>query len=229
MNMWQALASVFDIVFDFWPVFIVSPIARRGNPFRSMFFSWLFWAAVRVMLVFNPEPVRASLLIPEPWNTVLFFVTGVVLGGIMVGQSFLKRKALQRKADQLRGREDLLNLSPVEFEEMVVEWFKILGYNAKRTGRSGDHGVDVVATKNGAKWIVQCKRWRKPVGENIVRDFYGTLQHEKAVEGAIIAVSGFSRPAREWAKGKPIRLINGEEFLKRWRSAKRRQTQQKHR
>ena len=88
----------------------------------------------------------------------------------------------------------------------------------------GDHGVDVVVkAKNGEKWVVQCKRWRTPAGESIVRDFYGMMQHEKAAQGAIIATSGFSQPAIEWAKGKPLYLYNGKDFLQLWDKVKKQQ------
>jgi restriction system protein len=81
----------------------------------------------------------------------------------------------------------------------------------------------VIKAKNGEKWVVQCKRWRTPTGESIVRDFYGTMQHNKAVQGAIIATNGFSQAAIEWAKGKPIHLYTGDDFLKYWQKIKKQQ------
>ena len=227
MTITQVLFSVFTLLFGFWPLFLVAPLGRRrhGNVLRAMFVVWGFWAVVRLGLVFNPQPLRTSLLIPEPWNTIFFGMAGGVLGGMLLLEGYFKRRRLHRKGEQMRTLEDLLALSPVEFEEMVAEWFRLRGFHAQRTGGRGDHGVDVVVTKGGKKWIVQCKRWRKPVRESIVRDFYGTVQHEKAVEGAIIAVSGFTRSAQAWAKGKPIRLISGEAFLALWQKARRRSRQ----
>ena len=126
---------------------------------------------------------------------------------------------MRRKAFGI-SQSDLLELDPGEFEDMTAELFRLLGHKAKRTGKSGDHGVDVVVkAKNGQKWIVQCKRWRKSVGESTVRDFYGTMQHEKATQGTIIATSGFSKPALEWAKGKPMHLYSGEDFINLWKRA----------
>lgn len=89
------------------------------------------------------------------------------------------------------------------------------GAKAWRTGATGDHGVDVVVqTPKGEKWVVQCKRWRGGVGEPIVRDFYGTVQHEKAHKGVLVTTGTFSNAAREWAKGKPLVLVDGAEFLR---------------
>lgn len=95
------------------------------------------------------------------------------------------------------------------------------GHHAKRTGATGDHGIDVVVTsKKGEKWVVQCKRWRGYVGEPIIRDFYGAMQHEKADRGILITTGTFSKSAQAWAKGKPIALMDGNEFLNAWKRAK---------
>ena len=219
-NSLQVLFVAFDVAFDFWPVYLAAPLGwrKKGNTVLMMLGMWVFWALVRIALALYPQPTASSLVIPEPWSTILFFIAGAVLGGALVAQVLFKRQRLLRKAERAHTREALLHLSPVEFEEMVVELFRGMGHQAKRTGRSGDHGVDVVVkTKKGAKWIVQCKRWRRPVGESVIRDFYGTLQHEKASGGVVIAVSGFSKAAQAWAKGKPIRLISGDEFIKTWK------------
>jgi restriction system protein len=133
----------------------------------------------------------------------------------------LQRRELERKTNGVGNTKDLLELSPREFEDMVVEVYRAFGHAAKRTGTTGDHGVDVVVeTKKGEKLVVQCKRWRGNVGEPVVRDFYGVMQHEKADKGIIVTTGSFTPQAREWAKGKPILLHDGQEFLQIWERAK---------
>ncbi|MCX6037346.1 MAG: restriction endonuclease [Chloroflexi bacterium] len=83
------------------------------------------------------------------------------------------------------------------------------------------HAPSIPVIRIGSK----CKRWRTPAGESIVRDFYGMMQHEKADQGAIIATSGFSKAAIEWAKGKRISLYNDNDFLKLWKKVKEQQHQ----
>ncbi len=190
-----------------------------------MVYVWGFWAVIRILLFFNPEPASKSFLIPEPLSTILFFVTGIVLIAIWIGVTYWKRARTRVKAFGLTP-ESLLELPPADFEEMVAELYRLMGHQARRTGSVGDHGVDVVVNaKNGEKWVVQCKRWRTPAGESIVRDFYGMMQHEKAAQGAIIATRGFTRPAMEWAKGKPLHLYDGKDFLSLWEKIKKQQNQ----
>ena len=190
-----------------------------------MVYVWGFWAVIRIVLFFNPEPISKSLLIPDPLNTILFFATGFILIAIWGGITYWRRSRTRSKAFSMSS-EGLLNMRPGDFEEMVAELYRAMGHQAKRTGATGDHGVDVVVkAKNGEKWVVQCKRWRTPAGESIVRDFYGTMQHEKAAQGAIIATRGFSQAAIEWAKGKPLYLYNGTDFLRLWERVKKQQLQ----
>lgn len=107
-------------------------------------------------------------------------------------------------------------------EELVADVYRAKGHRARRTGTVGDHGVDIVVNaKNGEKWVVQCKRWRGTVGERVIREFYGTMLHEKADKGAIVTTDFFTPQARDWAKGKPIFLYDGEEFLKIWRQVQK--------
>ena len=114
------------------------------------------------------------------------------------------------------GETDLLELSAEQFEDLVR------GHRATRVGGAGDHGVDVrVKTKDGANRIVQCKRWRRPVGEPAIRDSYGAVEHEKADKGVVVATRGFTGPAKRWAKGKPLVLCDSELFFKWWEQALR--------
>lgn len=222
MALTDVLFPICDIVFDFWPLILLSSVVRSRKGFlRVAVAIWAFLAVMRVFLLFNPNPLGKSLLIGEPLSTYLFVATGAALLIMLAGRTLWQHRRFHEKAGGIRIVEDLQQISASEFEEMVAELYRALGHSAKRTGATGDHGVDVVVrASNGEKWIAQCKRWRTPVGEPVVRDFYGVVQHEKAAQGAIVAAAGFTPEARQWARGKPIFLYDGKEFLKAWKDAK---------
>lgn len=208
-----------DLAFGFWWIIILSAIGggsrrkRKTNILPVLLVSWILCAFLKLVSLFNPDPLP-GFFIPEPLNTMLFIVTGIVLFGFHFTSRRREEHRFLKKMGQVSSRADLLDLGPTEFEDMVTKLYQLAGHQAKRTGTVGDNGVDVaVNARNGEKWIVQCKRWRKPVGEPILREFYGTMQHEKADKGTLIAVSGFTRQAQDWVKGKPITLYDGEKFL----------------
>jgi len=210
------------LVFPIWPVVVLSPLGwRRGNKARGMVIMWFGMFACWFLIKASSAAIL-ELLIPQRMSTLLFFLTGGVLVAWNVVVMSRGRHSLHWTADHARRPQDLLEISPAEFEDMVVGLYRLKGYSATRTGATGDHGVDVIVkTQSGQKWVVQCKRWRGWVGEPVVRDFYGTMQHEKADRGVLVTTGTFSNAAREWAKGKPLGLVDGKEFLRNWREAKR--------
>lgn len=202
-----------SVIFALWPVYLLAPLKWRRNALKGMIVIWGVLAVVRVLLFLIALPI-IGLFVPEPLNTVVFFAAGGLLIVLKIAHSAVHRRDIQKKADAARNVEDLLKLSPRAFEDMVVEFYTATGHRAKRTGATGDHGVDVVVQpNNGEKWVVQCKRWRGTVGEPVIRDFLGVMHHEKADKGMIITTGKFSAQAREWAKGKPLTLVKGDQFL----------------
>ncbi len=230
MQTWDALLNIAGFLFPFWPVFLFSALVgkRRGFHWGQALFAWGVLALTRGFLLFHPEAqgnmqALARLYLPDPWNTLLFLLTGFVLGSVWF---FLRYRPWltwywERKVYGMT-QEDLLKLSPRQFEELVAALFRAFGYKVRLKGRQGDHGVDLlVLASDGRKAVVQCKRWRKPVGEPVVRDLYGTMYHEKADRAFLFAVGGFTDQAREWAQGKPISLYDGADLLRLWRQAQR--------
>lgn len=109
--------------------------------------------------------------------------------------------------------ESLLAISPADFEKLVSELFESMGYDVKVTGKPGDQGVDIRLTRGDEVSIAQCKKYRGTVGQPAIRDFYGTMQHEKVLRGYFVTSGMFSVAASTWAAGKPIVLVDGPELL----------------
>lgn len=220
----EGFKFLLSLLFALWPVYLFAPLGESRRSRRSqavpasrmlkvILVIWAALAVVRIALIFISWPI-IGILVPEPWNTLLFFACGAVLLAVKLSIDARERRDIQTKANNAAGVGDLLSLSPTDFENMIVELYTAMGHKARRTGATGDHGVDVVVqASNGEKWVVQAKRWRGSVGEPIVRDFHGVMQHEKADKGAIITTGRFTAQARDWAQGKPITLLEGDEFL----------------
>jgi restriction endonuclease Mrr len=107
------------------------------------------------------------------------------------------------------------HLHPSDFEVQVANNLKDRGYEVQWTGRAGDGGVDIRATgPGGVRIVVQCKGYQEPVGPASVRELYGTLMHERAHEGWLVALAGFSGAAKEFAAGKPLRLLDVDTLIR---------------
>lgn len=162
-------------------------------------------------------------------QTLLFILGGIVLVGGLASIVFLviylrrrRARAWKRAMDAWnRSRQDqavvtypsVRAFTPAELEKFTAQLFKRMGYRVTHTGKSGDHGVDVrLENPSGQVELVQCKQWHKPVGEPELRDLAGSMLHENAVRGFIVAPGGFSDTARRWVQGKPIALVDEREI-----------------
>lgn len=105
----------------------------------------------------------------------------------------------------------LNGMSWQEFEMLVGEAFRRKGFAVAETGGGGaDGGVDLVLTKDGEKFLVQCKQWRAfKVGVNVVRELYGVMA-ARGASGGYVATSGqFTQDAKDFAAGRNITLMDG--------------------
>ena len=115
---------------------------------------------------------------------------------------------------------ELIDISAMnwrQFEKLLVEVLRRLGFKTEHTGRDGpDGGFDVrCMDSKGQTFLVQCKHWRKEeVGVKTVREFLGVLVHEEAASGLIVTSGLFTQEAKKFAEEKSLRLIDGENLLK---------------
>lgn len=130
-------------------------------------------------------------------------------------------KQTQEKFNRVRRLEELQNMDPVEFEQFAGYLLAQQGYQVWTTAVSGDEGVDLFLQQGTKTAVVQCKRYNGTVGQPVVRDLYGAMIHAEANEAMLVTTGVISQPAEAWAKGKPIRLVDGHELMS-WMRRQRR-------
>lgn len=132
----------------------------------------------------------------------------------MVDKRFVQEDDVLSGLDQ---RPNLMELTPGEFENLITNLFTRMGLDTKQTQPSRDGGVDCVAFDCrpifGGKVVIQAKRYKGTVGVSAVRDLYGTVHNEGASKGILVATSGYGRASFEFAKGKPLELLDGRHLL----------------
>ena len=127
-----------------------------------------------------------------------------------------------KSAIEYRSLSDLKRMHPFKFEDYVAKLYKNMGYSVKQTKRKGDGGKDIVATKNGQTYFVECKRYSDPINVHKMRDFVGAcVLGGKDVKGIYVTTSSFTNDAKSAANRIGIQMIDGNKLMSMIRSKTR--------
>jgi len=124
-------------------------------------------------------------------------------------------------AKDIDNSTNLASMDWEDFEHLIREVFAMEfntnGGEVKVTQASKDGGVDAIAFDpdpiRGGKIVIQAKRYTNTVGVAAVRDLYGTVMNEGATKGILVTTADYGPDAYDFAKGKPITLMNGSNLL----------------
>ncbi|WP_273565872.1 restriction endonuclease [Maribacter halichondriae] len=100
-----------------------------------------------------------------------------------------------------RNPNNVYDLSPRQFEEMVAELMTKRGYNVDLTKATRDGGKDLIIANHtdigNFIYYVECKKFapNRPVGVNLVRELAGTIHTDRVTAGLMITSSYFSPDA----------------------------------
>jgi restriction system protein len=123
--------------------------------------------------------------------------------------------------DKLEKEANLAAMPWEDFEHLIRELFEKEfahgGVEVRVTQASRDRGVDALLFDpdpvRGGKYVIQAKRYTMTVDVSAVRDLYGTLLNEGANRGILVTTSSYGPDAYEFAKDKPLTLIDGPRLL----------------
>jgi restriction endonuclease Mrr len=116
-------------------------------------------------------------------------------------------------------KQQLQQMDPYEFEELVAELWELQGYETTVRKASGDRGIDIEARKENPckqKILIQAKQYgeNNNIGSGDVRK-YATLYQQvpDADIVAIVTTGNFTREGTILARNLDVRLIDGQKLL----------------
>lgn len=108
------------------------------------------------------------------------------------------------------------------FEEVCVEYFRVLGHQADTTNFGADGGIDFKIynqTRDKLLFLGQCKAWNGSyqVGVAQVREFYGAMKAQRIDHGIYLTSGRYTPDAQGFAAGLPepdvLTLVDGDKFF----------------
>lgn len=109
---------------------------------------------------------------------------------------------------------DFDSMTGVQFEQFFANILKDNGYSdVNITKSSGDHGIDILATKDEKRFAIQCKCYSGNVGNKAVQEVFSGRVIYNADVGAVITNRYFTKQAIEDASALGIELWDRNTLL----------------
>ena len=158
--------------------------------------------------------IAPNLSMFAPYFALLFFIPA----SIAFFKQFQRRQRYRATTSHIRSKQVTMpfhQLSWLEFESYVGEYFKHQGYAVKQSfSQKPDGGIDIWLTKDGELSLVQCKHWKaKKVGIQVLREMYGVMIEHHASKMIIVTSGDFTSEAIAYAQDKRLWLVNGSELV----------------
>jgi len=115
--------------------------------------------------------------------------------------------------------EKILSIQARQFEFEIANLFRLKGYTSFVTRATGDDGIDVFASNDTEKVIVQCKRWKRPVGRDKIDELAGVKNRYKFHKAILATTSTFSDDAKQTAREHNIELWDFYKIRLEWQHA----------
>lgn len=194
-----------------------------------------WWAGLMVAVI--GYVVCAQLAIPRPvapyrpGQVVESILPGVIAGFATLGQlifpivglvgsliSFFAQKRRAKLVFYVANSKNISTLNGMswrDFERLVSEAFRLQGFGVEENNNGGaDGGVDLVLTKDGKKYLVQCKQWKaRQVGVEVVRELYGVIAAKGATGGYVVTSGRFTDDAKAFAANIEMHLLDGPKLF----------------
>lgn len=127
-------------------------------------------------------------------------------------------KSVENDNIDVSGKISLRKMDAYDFEELVTDFFKKLGYiKAERIGGAGDRGVDILLTNSQGEFeIAQCKRYKKGnnVGSTPIQRVDSFARTRHAIKSWVITTSDFTLDGRSEAELAGVKIVNGVELIR---------------
>ncbi len=151
-------------------------------------------------------PLLASRRLDAQWP----LIEARVLHRIERAASASRQDGARAGAGDLRAfRPDM---DPIDYEHHCALLLRRAGWDAQVTAASGDQGADVLARRNGAILVVQCKLYRGAVGNASVQQVSAARLHHRARFAAVVSNARYTAAAVALARTNDVHLLHHEEL-----------------
>jgi len=126
--------------------------------------------------------------------------TGIAVLAVIGAWGAVRLAGALRRYRRRHSLDALRALDPAAFERAVAAWFARDGWLVEHHGKSGDHGIDLLAFHGAELVAVQCKRYAESasVAPAQVRELYGAAVAVGATRALLVTTGRIGPGGVAW-------------------------------
>jgi len=110
--------------------------------------------------------------------------------------------------DEYKYENNLNNQKGIAFENQCMEILISKGWRVEETPKSGDQGIDLIASIEKYRLCIQCKDHKKPIGNKAVQEVSAGKKYWNGTHAILVSQSGYTKSAYKLAAANNVLLIS---------------------
>ena len=110
--------------------------------------------------------------------------------------------------DEYKYENNLNNKKGIAFENLCMKILISKGWRVEETPKSGDQGIDLIASIEKYRLCIQCKDHKKPVGNKAVQEVYAGKKYWNGTHAILVSQSGYTKSAYKLAAANNVLIIS---------------------
>ena len=110
--------------------------------------------------------------------------------------------------DEYKYENNLNNQKGIAFENQCMKILIAKGWRVEETPKSGDQGIDLIASIEKYRLCIQCKDHKKPIGNKAVQEVSAGKKYWNGTHAILVSQSGYTKSAYKLAEANNVLLIS---------------------
>ena len=110
--------------------------------------------------------------------------------------------------DEYKYENNLNNKKGIAFENQCMQILISKGWRVEETPKSGDQGIDLIASIEKYRLCIQCKDHKKPIGNKAVQEVSAGKKYWNGTHAILVSQSGYTKSAYKLAAANNVLLIS---------------------
>ena len=110
--------------------------------------------------------------------------------------------------DEYKYENNLNNQKGIAFENQCMKILISKGWRVEETPKSGDQGIDLIASIEKYRLCIQCKDHKKPIGNKAVQEVCAGKKYWNGTHAILVSQSGYTKSAYKLAAANNVLLIS---------------------